>query len=449
MLRKYNLARARLKRAGRPSGVGRRSAGPAGAALSVLAALPVGGISARAETAAPIAAWVELVDGGAAEARVVVAGTRCPPLIADGRSYEMQVRQGPDAAFPQTLCQRSAPPGSRRLSVGGVALPAPVPAPSRIVVLGDTGCRVKGSTTQACDDPAAWPFAEVARRAALEHPDLVIHVGDYYYRESPCPLAADRCQGPHGDAWPAWAADFFDPAAPLLKAAPWVFARGNHESCGRGAEGWFRLLDAAASPKTCPAEAAPFSVPISGAGLRILDSADAQDRSAPAEETAQFKRAIRSAPLAGPDPVWIVTHRPIWGTAPVVRIGPLPPVSLTLNLTEQAAVRGESLDGVELILSGHVHHFASFSFGAPRPAQLIVGTGGDLAEAADRSTVYGGALELDGLMADFLTFQRFGYVVLERQGGAWRGRFMDLNGAVVAVCGLRARVLSCRAASSS
>jgi hypothetical protein len=52
-------------------------------------------------------------------------------------------------------------------------------------------------------------------------------------------------------------------------------------------------------------------------------------------------------------------------------------------------------------------------------------------------------------MADFLTFQRFGYVVLERQGGAWRGRFMDLNGAVVAVCGLRARVLSCRAASSS
>ena len=52
------------------------------------------------------------------------------------------------------------------------------------------------------------------------------------------------CAGsPYGDNWAVWQKDFFDPAAPLLAAAPWVLVRGNHELCSRGGHGWFRLLD--------------------------------------------------------------------------------------------------------------------------------------------------------------------------------------------------------------
>lgn len=36
---------------------------------------------------------------------------------------------------------------------------------------------------------------------------------------------------PDADAWEAWWLDFFQPAGELLTAAPWVFARGNHELC--------------------------------------------------------------------------------------------------------------------------------------------------------------------------------------------------------------------------
>ena len=43
------------------------------------------------------------------------------------------------------------------------------------------------------------------------------------------------------DTWAAWQADFFEPAATLLQAAPWVFARGNHELCSRGGT-WLVLL---------------------------------------------------------------------------------------------------------------------------------------------------------------------------------------------------------------
>ena len=93
----------------------------------------------------------------------------------------------------------------------------------RILVLGDTGCRIKGETVQACNDPAQWPFPQVAAQAAKLKPDLVIHVGDYLYREFGCPAGDARCAGsPSGDNWTTWAADFFTPGKVASRAAPWV-----------------------------------------------------------------------------------------------------------------------------------------------------------------------------------------------------------------------------------
>ena len=62
------------------------------------------------------------------------------------------------------------------------------------------------------------------------------------FSSSPAGLAG--CAGsPFGDNWPTWQADFFAPAQPLLRAAPWVVVRGNHEDCSREGLGWFRFLD--------------------------------------------------------------------------------------------------------------------------------------------------------------------------------------------------------------
>ena len=124
----------------------------------------------------------------------------------------------------------------------------------------------------------------MAAHAAAKHPDLVIHVGDYYYRETPCPTGDQGCAGsPHGDRWASWDADLFTPVAPLLTAAPWIFVRGNHEQCGRGADGWFRFLDAAAKPQRCEDNitAPPFTVRIDGLTLNVMDSADHSDAQAP------------------------------------------------------------------------------------------------------------------------------------------------------------------------
>lgn len=179
-------------------------------------------------------AWVELTATGP-QARVETTETRCPSLDIDGKAAPMQPRAGPDTTFPTLMCQLDIPAGARRATLGLQVLPLPHGPPQRILIFGDTGCRLKGATIQDCNDPKAWPFPTVVRRALERKPDLVIHVGDYYYRETPCPEGHAGCAGsPYGDAWPTWKAEFFDPARSLLEAAPWVFVRGNHESASGG-----------------------------------------------------------------------------------------------------------------------------------------------------------------------------------------------------------------------
>ena len=369
---------------------------------------------------------------------------RCPVLHIDDRSEQMGLRAPASTAFP-AICQARLPAGVRHAEIDGAVLPLPIAAPRRLVVFADSGCRLKGLEAQSCNDPTAWPFAEVARRAAARRPDLVIHIGDYYYRENACPPLNKGCAGsPYGDAWATWRAEFFAPAEPLLKIAPFVFVRGNHESCSRGGAGWFRLLDAADPVKTCPASSAPFTVDLGGLNLYVLDSADTEDLSAPRGAVADFAGQLDAlAPALAKQRGWIVTHRPVWGLVPVARMGPIGPINVAINQTEQAAVKARDLGAVQMVLSGHIHHFAGFDFGPARPAQLIVGTGGDIGERADTPKIQIEHISIDGAQADRLSFDRFGYMVLDREGQDWSGAFYDYTDQPVATCRLHDRTLRC------
>jgi hypothetical protein len=357
-------------------------------------------------------------------------------------------RAAPGADFPLTVCQALLPKEARSATVRGIALPIPAAEPKRIVIFGDTGCRLKGAEIQDCDKPAEWPFAQVARLAAAHRPDLVIHVGDYYYRESPCPAGRTGCAAsPWGDNWNSWNADFFEPAAPLLKAAPWVMVRGNHEDCARGGPGWFMLLDGAAAPLACPAEGAPMAIDAGGLTLYVLDSSGTDDAHAPDDKVASFGRqleALKTAPVAGRG-AWILTHRPIWGLVPVAHAGPIGPLEVPINATEQAAVKGRDLGAVQLVVSGHIHHFASIAFKGARPPQLIVGTGGDVGDRGDTPRFIDGQVSVDGMDARRFGFERYGVLVLDRTADGWAGDFYDVRDQPIAACKLSGRLLSCQA----
>jgi hypothetical protein len=389
-----------------------------------------------AELPAP---WVEFGADGALSVRAGVApGDACPAVSVDGAAVATIPRGAPDGGFPVQICEARVPAATARLAVGGAALPTLAADVRRIAIFGDTGCRLAGHAVQDCNDPAAWPFPAIAKAAAATRPDLVIHLGDYFYREDACPVGRAGCAGsPHGDNWPTWKADLFDPAAPLFAGAPWVVVRGNHEVCRRGGAGWFRLLDPFPARSDCVDRTEPYRLSFGGLELLLFDGADADDFLAPPDKVAAYAGELAGL-LANPPPhAWLLTHKPIWAMAQGELSG------LTTNQTEQAAIRGHVPAALDLVLAGHLHDFISYDFGPERPAQLIVGTGGDTLLALGRSPIVGA--EIDGMaVRRGFASERFGYFIMEREAAGWDGTLCAPDGAVIARCHLAERALDCR-----
>src|SRR5205814_619359 len=158
------------------------------------------------------------LDGVAAQMDV-----RARPATIALRPTRSEPAPSKPSASPVLVCAKAIPAGVTRAAIHDRALALPKAAPQRIVVLGDPGCRIKtaDSVFQACNDRTQWPFAAVAAAAAAAAPDLVIHVGDYHYRENECPAGNVQCAAsPWGYGWDAWEADLFAPAELLFRAAP-------------------------------------------------------------------------------------------------------------------------------------------------------------------------------------------------------------------------------------
>lgn len=414
---------------------------------SLLLALGYGLLSAfphagqASQRADPDFAWVQMVAGGAEVRAVVRAGAQCPVARVDGKRRRLARRAAPAspiAGYPDT-CQMRLPANAAKLTLAGKSLPVPTNEVIRIIVVGDTGCRVTRNEAQNCAKD--WPFGVIARLAAAKRPDLIVHVGDYYYREQ-CPEGQRRCEN-----WPNWKADFFDPARPLFTAAPWVFARGNHESCGRAAHAWVRYLDAAERPLSCPgAVVKPFLVPLGGVTIAVVDSADIVDSLTGDKKLEAFAAALKSVQPATRTPQWIVTHKP-----------PFVQGYIASRFTGDVAVSDPEMPDVDLILAGHLHLFGSMEFDGARPAQLIVGNSGTRlmvkASAIDKqltasnpNAMHEGKGKVDGKEAEFTIKARFGYFLLERADSSseiWTGTLYSATDTPMVTCRVFRRNLDC------
>jgi hypothetical protein len=386
-------------------------------------------------------AWVELGEGGRAIARVVVNGPAdCPSAGVDGASLAMTRRQPvPDGFRP--VCEVALPAGARSARIKGQALPLPHPDPSRIAVIGDTGCRIKGAEIQDCNRD--WPFEHVAKAVAAEQPQLVIHVGDYLYREDPCP-AKDRakCGGsPFGDNWDTWNADFFKPAASLLAAAPWAFSRGNHEDCKRAWRGWFYYLD----PRpwqggACSAMPPPYSIQLGMFQLIEFDSSGVNQN---AVDPGQLRSYTAQLASLHAENAWLVDHHPFWALKPAT--DGKPAVAETDVL--QQAWNQASPQGVAMVLSGHTHLFELLSYGAERPLQIVAGDAGTKLDKAAQGQTNG--VQIYGLMVqESEDEEEFGYTLLNRSGSNWTLSLRNPKSREMLNCSIQGRQAKCKSGKS-
>jgi hypothetical protein len=402
--------------------------------------LAAGLAGAAGPAAAEVYRWVQYGPNGA-EMRATTDAASCPSAMVDGTPAAMAPRAAPGPGYPILACSAPLPAAIRTLEIDGLPVAVPVAEPRRIAIIGDSGCRVLNARGQACNDPDAWPFRLVAETVAALRPDAVIHVGDYHYRESACPAGNRGCAGsPFGDNWAVWRADFFAPAETLLRVAPWVVVRGNHEECNRGGRGWSRTLDPYSfdAARGCNAIGAPYAVMLGALRIGVMDVSTAdEDRANPAQVEGFRPQFVQAVGLMGGQG-WLTMHRPIWGVG-AERGGVMQPDNPTL-----AASAGDQLGGaVQMLLSGHRHTFSAVNYDSGLPPQLVVGTGGDdldtnpVTDPADRTM---GAVRI---VSGINMPGRFGFVLAERDGDAWTFTNRDVNGRVLATCRRVDAVLTC------
>jgi hypothetical protein len=430
-------------------------------ARNLLPVLAAGLIAvANSAAAAPAdRAWVEMAPGSGSIVRVLTMAESCPVVTVDGRPEPMAKRAAPaqlaprpnkaqvagGASFPDLICELPLPRNVRRASLAGAALPLPPARIDRIVLIGDTGCRLKDADKawQSCNDPAQWPFAAIAAKAAALHPDLVLHVGDYLYRENPCTAAHAGCAGAvwgYGEA--GWQADFLDPAAALLAAAPWVMVRGNHEECLRAGQGWWRLLDPHpllagqdcndAANDVAGNHTDPYAVELGG-GARLI-VADLIEMASVAPTDPALAAAVRAdwaridTLASGARDSFVTAHYPfnavLWNKdASAVVVGSKPVSAFAPPLPSH----------FRAMLAGHIHLFQYAGF-ADRPIQVITGFSGtqeDPAIGPGNLADIHGKPGGEGIRALTTVAGRFGSALMERDGRRWRLTVYAADGTIM------------------
>ncbi len=416
----------------------------------------------------------------------------CPNITIDGVSSQMTMRvvaglmplrtteyqPSVPANFPVSVCEAILPSTAKVASIAGTSIPIPKKSPDRILLIGDTGCRMNTTTLQNCDDPASWPFSKLAQIGAQLAPDLVIHMGDYQYREVPCSSSGGcpiDANSPWGYGWDTWQADFFTPAAPLLAKAPWVLVRGDHEICTRGGQGWFRFLDpnSYTQERSCNNAnndvianySSTYAVDLGrGSRLVVYDSSDVSTGSTVSDPSNNYYRQFMQAFTIANNQLYtntiFINHHPILAYS-IPKSKSVPPGNTTLQgvmnsvmsyLYPSAVANSYYPNSISMAFHAHVHSMQVINFATTSPtypATIVSGGGGD--ELADpfpstSPPFYTKDTVAPGLNpSNMIWNNNFGFALMDRIGESafWKYSLYDKSGNIFAVCTQAGRQLNC------
>ncbi|RDD34577.1 Calcineurin-like phosphoesterase [Wolbachia endosymbiont of Cylisticus convexus] len=323
--------------------------------------------------------WSQVIPENKLSIRAIIDNNMCPIAYVDDKKVEMLSRSSINNT--ETVCELIVETNAQNISIDNIKVPVLAEKISKIAFIGDTGCRINMLFQQECNSIDSWPLKKNLDSIAFHKPDLIIHVGDYHYRQTKC-RNTQKCGDIYGYSKEAWYADWFEPAKDILTQSPFLFVRGNHESCNRAYEGWFRYLDSYPfSPKKCEDLVSSWSLDAGPITFFIFDSSSGEDIFTTQSTIDAFERQFDK--LIQDKPTWFLTHKPLW-RSPKKEF-------LTLkshgNLTQIEAFGDKFPSNVTTIVSGHIH-IAQILLMDNVPDQIIVGNGGALLHAQDQEPVY-------------------------------------------------------------
>ncbi|MDX1430550.1 MAG: hypothetical protein R3282_09690, partial [Rhodothermales bacterium] len=201
----------------------------------------------------------------------------------------------------------------------------------------------------------------------------------------------------------------------------------------------------------------PYRVSVGDFHVVVLDSSNACDGFRNDRGVKRYVTLLEEIAAFTPKTgsTWLLTHRPPWG---VQRLDEKRLVACgtsreygCINRTLQSAIRGTRRgrlpNGIDLVVSGHMHRFQAITFAeGGRPPQLTVGNGG--VELAISPAVEVQGLQVDALKAHVLStgdtvshagdrVPAYGFMIVDLAiGGGWKGELVNpLEGVTIARCG--------------
>ena len=382
-----------------------------------------------------------------------MANPGCPSdaLKIDGKEMTMSIRVNAVEHFENFVCYARLPQNINSIELEGHKLPVPKWDIGKVAVIGDSGCRQgpdHGGLYQSCLNPSLWPFTRVSQSVYESKPDLVVHMGDYIYREGPCttftnkdgeedeiagckdaPYYSKKVEPQVPENFGVWQADWFEPSKYFNRVAPLILIRGNHEACKRAGIGYFRYLHH--GPETACVDS--LTDPIGTATQQwIVDFKDFQvgitDTSTPpkdntAQEYANQLNLLGHYFEANKKPALFGTHYASygWGTEEGSdNIGTQGIHESTFDASKLTDW-GRMPSSFDMLLGSHIHLSSITSFedgpdGLRNPPQVVIGNSGAqlVALSEPPSDIFGVLVRQTEVM------YQYGYLILtqmEVKGG--------------------------------
>lgn len=301
---------------------------------------------------------------------------------------------------------------------------------TKIGVVGDTGCRLTKSLFQSCSNEKEWPFRSIVKKVKEDKNEMILHLGDYHYREE-C-VDKEKCQGLiAGYQWEPWDKDFFQPMSDLLDQTPMIAIRGNHEDCKRAHWGYRTFLSDGASATSClEREEARWTTLAGGVLLINVDTSGISEIPmwSEAEEKkwiAYFNELEEKAKTIPHQKIWLATHKPLYGVVSFKGI-PVPSNTFLRKCFEKSRLYKE----VSLLIAGHLH-LASFSSPtAAGPLQIVLGNSGTILDTQK-------GMPIDPKKFQYESFELvtkdfgFGQFVFNELKKEWAFHFKDSEGKIL------------------